>query len=289
VILLVLAFAAGGGAGAQPVEDSAFEGVVTAQRLEEVPLKPERRVAPKRPIVSQLLGEAGGAYLRLPVAVEKAFRERHQLGKSQLMLTHWVRYEPGGGLRHIGWLYCGAHIKFLAGQIASCFRDSDSDGRLDDAAVFNTMNRASARIEFVPIDPAPYESWTWRRVYLGSAPRASYPYIQLDYDFDARSNRLVFRARAVGVGFNATLPLNPIVEVDPARLPTQIEIGDAKLSLLAWDGKRVTVRVDRALNGPVLLEPPEKGPALLLGKVKGYRLRIMDVELPPETFVRPPS
>jgi hypothetical protein len=82
--------------------------------------------------------------------------------------------------------------------------------------------------------------------------------------------------------------LHPIVEVDPASLPTQIEIGDAKLSLIAWDGKRVTLRVDRALDGPVLLEPPEdRGSALLFGKVKGYRLRIMDIPPPPQTFVPP--
>lgn len=41
-----------------------------------------------------------------------------------------------------------------------------------------------------------------------------------------------------------------------------------------------------ALDGPVLLEPPEDGgSALLFGKVKGYRLRIMDIPPPPQTFV----
>lgn len=284
--LALLALTSAAAATAQPV-GTAYETVATTQRAEEVPLRPERRVAQERPIIQQSLAEAGGAYLRLPPAEEKAFRERHNMGKSQLSLTHWLRKEPGG-LRHIGWLYCGAHVKMFSGQIASCFRDGDGDGRLDQAAVFNTSKRDSPRIEFTPIVPAPYESWTWGRVYKGSFPKHALPYLTIEYDFDEASNRLLFRARAFQVGFGAKLPLQPVVEVDPASLPTQIEVGDAKLSLLAWDGKRVTVRVDRALDGPILLEPPEEGgSALLLGKVKGYRLRIMDVPLPRETFVRP--
>jgi hypothetical protein len=283
-VLALLPLACAAAAAAQPV-DTAYETVATTQRAEDVELRPERRVAQERPILQQSLVEAGGAYLKLPPAEEKAFRERHNMGKSQLSLTHWLRAEPGG-LRHIGWLYCGAHIKMFSGQIASCFRDSDGDGRLDQAAVFNISKRDSPRIQFTPIDPAPYESWTWDRVYRGSFPKHALPYLTIEYDYDEASGRLQFRARAYQIGFDARLPLNPVVEVDPASLPTQIEIGDAKLSLIAWDGKRVTLRVDRAIDGPLLLEPPEGGgSALLLGKVKGYRLRIMDVPLPPQTFV----
>lgn len=277
--LLALTFPAA--AAAQPV---AYETVATAQRAEEVPLRAERRVAQEREIIRQHLAEAGGAYLRLPPAEEKAFRDRHNMGKSQLTLTHWLRDGPGG-LRHIGWLYCGARIKMFSGQIASCFRDSDGDGRLDQAADFNTSKRDNPRIEFRPIDPAPYESWTWGRIYKGSFPKHALPFLTIEYDFNEARGRLLFRARAYQIGFDARLPLHPIVEVDPASLPTQIEVGDAKLSLISWDGKRVTLRVDRALDGPLLLEPPEGGgSALLLGKVKGYRLRIMDIPLPAQTF-----
>jgi hypothetical protein len=285
--LPALAFAAAAAAAAQPAGDPGVEWVISAQRPEDVKLPPERRVAQGRPIVSQPLAEAGGAYLRLPPAEEKAFRERHRMGKSQLNLTHWLLRTPGGELRHLGWLYCGAHIKMFSGQIASCFRDTDADGRLDSAAVFNASNRGGARIEFAPIDPAPYESWTWKRIYLGSFPKSALPYLQLQYEHDEARNLLLFRARAFQVGFGAHLPLQPVVEVDPASLPRTIEVGDAKLAILAWDGKRATVRVDRALEGLVLLEPPEDGGGLLLGKVKGYTLRILDVPLPPETFVRP--
>ncbi|MET1113090.1 MAG: hypothetical protein ABWX67_16350 [Allosphingosinicella sp.] len=285
-ILALLALISAAAAAAQPA-GTAYETVATAQRAEDVPLRAERRVAQERPIVQQSLVEAGGAYLRLPPAEEKAFRERHRLGKSQLSLTYWLRDEPGG-LRHIGWLYCGAHIKMFSGQIASCFRDTDGDGRLDQAAAFNVSKRDSPRIDFAPIDPAPYESWTWDRIYRGSFPKHALPYLTIEYDFDEARGRLLFRARAYQIGFDARLPLHPIVEVDPASLPTEIEIGDAKLSLIAWDGKRVTLRVDRTIDGPLLLEPPEDGgSALLLGKVKGYRLRIMDMPLPPQTFVRP--
>ncbi|HEX8241230.1 MAG TPA: hypothetical protein VF574_15960 [Allosphingosinicella sp.] len=282
--MALLALACAGAAPAQPA-DTGYETIATSQRAEDVPLRPERRVAQERPILQQSLAEAGGAYLKLPPAQEKAFRERHNMGKSQLTLTYWLRDGPDG-LHHVGWLYCGAHIKMFSGQIASCFRDSDGDGRLDQAATFNVSKRDSPRIEFTPIDPAPYESWTWGRVYKGSFPKHALPYLTIEYDFDEARNRLLFRARAYQIGFGAKLPLEPMVEVDPASLPTQIEIGDSKLSLLAWDGKRVTVRVDRALDGPLLLEPPKEGGSpLLIGKVKGYRLRIMDAPLPPQTFV----
>ena len=90
----------------------AYETVATAQRAEEIPLRAERRVAQGREILRQHMAEVGGAYPRPPPAEEKAFRDRHRMGKSQLNLTHWLRDEPGGGgLRHVGWLYCGARIE----------------------------------------------------------------------------------------------------------------------------------------------------------------------------------
>ncbi len=288
MIALAIGVEAAASAQQQAAGEPAFETVATAQRLEQVEVPPGQRVSGKRPITLQHMVEAGGAYLRLPVADEKAFRERHRLGDSQLLLAHLLRVSPEGALVHIGWIYCGAHVKYFSGRIASCFRNSDSDGRLDGAAVFNIDRRTSARIEFTPIDPAPYDSWTWDRVYRGSR-RVNTPQLQIEYDFDQARNLLVFRARAFWVGFGATLVLKPEVEVDPASLPKTIEIGDARIRLLSWDGKKVTLAVERQAEGPILLEPPVGRVGPLLGSPKGYVLRVMNAPLPPQTFVRPLS
>ena len=72
------------------------------------------------------------------------------------------------------------------------------------------------------------------------------------------SGLLVFSIELFGPGLPADF--KPSVAVDPARLPASVELGGAALTVLGWDGRRATVRVDRPFPArPLRLIPEQRG------------------------------
>jgi hypothetical protein len=133
-------------------------------------------------------------------------------------------------------------------------------------------------LKFVPIEPVGYDYVPSERK---PAPWSMYvlPGVGLAYRQDKASGKLLFRAQALGAGLRADL--EPFVEVDPASLPTTIDLAGASLAVLAWDGKRATVRVERPMTErPVRVMPKEPTGLIVSGNPKGWRLEIVDEPLP---------
>jgi hypothetical protein len=168
------------------------------------------------------------------------------------------------------------------GQAVDCLRDADGDRRFESIASFEPARLASLILSFAPIEPVPY-----RLAMRSQSPEdkgvVGSGQLSIEYDFDAARGLLLVRSRArttfYGMGVN--YPLEPVIEVDPARLPADIEIAGAKLRLLAWDGKQLTASVDTPMTrNPVLLVAPLGRDRMPIGKMKGYRLMIVDAPLP---------
>ncbi|HWU94532.1 MAG TPA: hypothetical protein VN029_02970, partial [Sphingomonas sp.] len=76
---------------------------------------------------------------------------------------------------------------------------------------------------------------------------------------------------------NSGARISRAVIVDPARLPTRVELLGAQLTVHAWDGKKPTVSVDRIMtSGAIrLVDGPIPGRA-----GKGLRVEMVDGQLP---------
>ena len=83
----------------------------------------------------------------------------------------------------------------------------------------------------------------------------------------------MFSIELIGPGLHADF--KPSVAVDPARLPATVELGGVALTLLGWDGRRATVRVDRPFPArPIRLISEQRGTQ------RGWRFDYIDAPLP---------
>ena len=267
-------------AAAIPTGAAGNEGLLTVQVLAAGQPDKERRPGPIQPFYRQdLLKEAGIVFTLAPDALE-AFKKAHGVEMNDpVMLMEWLALPEGQPSRHIAYLHCGRGGLYGTGPIKACFRDSDNDGRIDAVAQVQSRNFPAGGLRFAPIEPVAYE---YRRSERKPLKWSMYvqPGLGLAYRRDKASGKLLFRAQALAAGLRADL--HPFVEVDPARLPTTIEIAGASLAVLAWDGKRATVRVDRPMTDRPVRVMPDEDPGLLpaRGSPKGWRLEIVDVPLP---------
>jgi hypothetical protein len=240
--------------------------------------------APGRELLSQGIHYAGDANFDLPPEQAKALRDRFGMEKgAPLFLAHRLRRDSEGVPTHQEWLFCAINVRMFKGQAIDCFRDSDGDRRFESLAQFEPSHMPPALV-FAAIDPIPYKlSMT---AGMAEVPLSRYSgSLSITYRVDEASGRLRFRAEARTMlipGLNDTYALEPDVEVDPARLPADVELAGAKLRLLGWDGKKLSYEVARAMTRqPILLDPPGGRHRLsLAGKIKGYTLRIVDAQLP---------
>ncbi len=212
---------------------------------------PERRIQSGRGhffLQQELIAETAvrpgyGIQFDLTPSELDALRNRHDMHDGQpFILAEWIAVPPGGASpRHLGFLHCSLRIRTFVGMVGACLRDGDDDGRLDSAATIVFGRIPPEGLQFAPIDPVGYR-------YVrqpANRPTSQWPdaSLALSYQFDRRGNRLRFEVNPVG------LPLAffsaPQAEVDPAQLPATVELGGAAFTVLAWDGRRATVRVDR--------------------------------------------
>ena len=232
----------------------------------------ERRVSRRQPFHQQDLLPESGIVLDLPAEALDAFRNRHDLDDhAPFFLVEWIAQMPGAS-RHLGWLHCSTRLRLGVGQVNACFRDSDVDGRIDAVTTFASNRFPAEGLRFTPIEtPIPYRYVPSER---NSHPWSMYTQnnLALAYDFDRATNRLRFSVEQ-NIGLFAEF--KPVVEVDPARLPATIELAGAQVTVLAGDGRRATVRVDRPMTDrPIRLIADRRG-----GQ-RGWRLEIVEVPLP---------
>ena len=211
---------------------------------------PETRVVRGRFFLQQeLVAETGirrgyGIQFELTPGELDALRNRHDMHDEQpFILAEWIAVPaPGAYPRHLGFLHCSLRIRTFVGMVGACLRDRDEDGRLDSVDTFVAGQIPATGLQFTPIDPVGYH-YVRQPPAVRDIRRSVDASLALSYDFDRRANRLKFMVNPVG------LPLArltaPGVEVDPAGLPTSIELGGAAFTVLAWDGRRATIRVDR--------------------------------------------
>lgn len=281
--LILLAAAAQAPAPAAPAVPLEFQAVTRVQVLAAGQPMPERRPARIQAFYAQgLVTQAGVRFDMTPEAIA-ALRDRYRLNDSDYFeLSEWVARAPGRPLRHLDYLYCAVHIRWFRGIFDTCFRDADHDGRLEGVAVFDRMRFPPGGLGFEAIDPIPYHFTQSARVYRGGATVASYvwPGIGIAWNIDRDRGRLRFYAQVLDRGMRADV--DPPIEVDPARLPVTIEIAGAQVTVLAWDGHKPTVRVDRPFTEmPVRLITPDDYLHIMLGgSRRGWRLEISDVPLP---------
>lgn len=202
-----------------------------------------------------------------------ALRDRHDMDDHApwVLLEHYAR-TPGSDApaRHLGFLHCTFRLVTFVGQVSACLRDGDGDGRLDGAATVRGGPIPPEGLRFAPIAPVSYRyvprDRGWSR-YVGENN------FGLAYDLDEATGRLVFSIELFGPGLPADF--KPSVAVDPARLPATVELGGAALTLLGWDGRRATLRVDRPFpSRPVRLIPEQRGAQ------RGWRFDYIDAPLP---------
>lgn len=234
----------------------------------------ERRAARRQPFHQQdLLTESGIQFDLAPAALD-AFRDRHDLDDhAPLILVEWIARAAGSEApaRHLGWLHCSTRLRLGVGQVNACFRDSDADGRIDAVTTFASNRFPTEGLRFTPIEPVAYRFAPRER---NAHPWSMYTQnnLALAYDLDRATNRLRFSVEQ-NIGLFAEF--KPVVEVDPARLPATIELAGAQVAVLAWDGRRATVRVDRPMTGrPLRLIGDRRG-----GR-RGWQLEIVDAPLP---------
>jgi hypothetical protein len=263
----------------------AFEAVEAAQVLLDAEAPGEIRKGPGKTLLEQNMVYAGDAALDLSLPERKIFLDRHGMeNRAPLFLAHHLRRDLLGGMTHLGWVFCAINTRMFKGQAVDCLRDLDGDRRFESIASFEPANPTSLTLTFAPIDPVPYHLVMASRSPPKRGQLAGAGRLSIEYDFDPARGLLLFRARArtsfYGLGVN--YPLEPVIEVDPKSLPSEIELAGARLRLLAWDGKLLTAAVDRMMTrNPVLLvAPPGRGGRMPLGKMKGHRLMIVDAPLP---------
>lgn len=211
-----------------------------------------------------------------------ALRERYRLSSNDyFLLSEWVSRAPDRPSRH-SYLYCAAHIRWFRGIFDACFRDADGDGRLESVAVFDRLRFPPAGLSFEAIEPIPYHFVQSARVYTGGATVASYvwPGLGIAWNVDRDSGRLRFYAQALDRGLRADI--DPAVELDPAALPATIEIAGAQVTVLSWDGRRPTVRVDRPFTDRAirLITPDNYLRLMMGGSRRGWRMEINEAPLP---------
>ncbi|HYE27644.1 MAG TPA: hypothetical protein VEA61_05365 [Allosphingosinicella sp.] len=273
-LLACLAAAIPAGAAAQD------EGLLAVQVLAEGQPSKERRVGPIQPFYRQDLLKQAGTVFRLSPDALHAFKQRHGVEDNDpVMLMEWLALPEGQPSRHIAYLHCARGGLYGTGPIKACFRDSDADGRIDAVADVHSRNLPAGGLRFVPIEPVPYDYVRGERKPLKWSMYVQ-PGLGLAYRRDRATGKLLFRAQALAAGLRADL--EPFVEVDPSRLPTTIDIAGAAVAVLAWDGKRATVRVDRPMTDRPVRVLPKEASGLLppRGSPKGWRLEIVDVPLP---------
>ncbi|HEY5721542.1 MAG TPA: hypothetical protein VIT45_04395 [Allosphingosinicella sp.] len=240
--------------------------------------------SPGKELLSQGIYYAGDASFDLPLEQARALRERLGMEhRAPLFLAHRLHRDSEGVASHQEWMFCAINARMFKGQAVDCFRDSDGDRRFEALAQFEAKNLPLA-LPFAPIDPIPYTlSMT---AEMEEAPiERSMGSLSIKYRVDEVSGHLFFRAEARAMliaGLNDTYALEPDIEVDPAGLPANIELAGAKLRLLGWDGKKLSYEVERPMTArPILLDPPGGQHKLkILGKIKGYTLRIVEAPLP---------
>jgi hypothetical protein len=285
-ILSIAAFLAATAASAQEQPAAPVDHIDTARVMpfSAPPAGPQSK-SPGKELLSQGIYYAGDASFDLPLEEARALRERLGMEhRAPLFLAHRLHRDSEGVASHQEWMFCAINVRMFKGQALDCFRDADGDRRFETLAQFEAK-RLPLAIPFAPIDPIPYKlSMTAQMAdpplerYMGS--------LAIKYRLDETSGRLVFRAEAKTMlipGLNDTYALEPDIEVDPANLPPAIELAGAKLKLLGWDGKKLSYEVERGMTRqPILFDPPGGEHKIkILGKIKGYTLRI--VEAPPPT------
>lgn len=284
-VLIAALLTAAGAASAQEQPAVPVDHIDTARITPTFtpPDGPESK-GPGKELLSQGIFYAGDAHFDLPLDEANALRDRLGMEKrAPLFLAHRLHRDSEGVASHQEWLFCAINARMFKGQALDCFRDSDGDRRFEALAQFEAK-RLPLALPFQPIDPIPYTlSMTAGMTekpferYMGS--------LAIKYRLDEASGRLVFRAEAKTMlipGLNDTYALEPAVEVDPASLPAEVELAGAKIRLLGWDGKKLSYAVERGMTRqPMLFDPPGGEHKLkILGKIKGYTLRIVDAQLP---------
>jgi hypothetical protein len=237
---------------AAPAQAQEPQQVVNVYRVAPGAPVPEQRVPNNRSrffLQQELIAENAvrpgyGIQFDLTPSELDALRNRHDMHDEQpFILAEWIAVPAGGAApRHLGFLHCSLRIRTFVGMVGACLRDRDEDGRLDGAATFVAGQIPAEGLQFAPIEPVGYR-YVPQPAPIADARRMYDASLALSYEFNRRSNRLKFMVNPVG------LPLArfsaPSVEVDPARLPVSIELGGAAVTVLAWDGRRATLRVDR--------------------------------------------
>ena len=209
----------------------------------------ETQVERREPFGTQRVNLESGIVFDIPPAALNALRERFNLdARRRFVLSEWVAIVPGPGLplRRLGLLHCASRVTW--GTNFTCLRDEDNDGRIESVATYRN-NIPREGLTFEPIEPIPYH-------YVQSPLSGPGGYSEMALGFgwnrEREGGRLSFFAQVAGTGYRAEI--DPAVTVDPAQLPAVIEIGGAQLTILAYDGRRPTVRVDRPFPaGPIRL------------------------------------
>jgi len=244
----------------------------------------ETRVERRETFGAQRVNLENGIVFDIPPAALEALRGRFNLdARHRFVLREWVEAaaSPGSGLplRRLGLLHCASRVTWGTNHI--CLRDEDGDGRLEGVATFRN-NIPATGLTFQPIEPVPYHYIQAPRTGAGGYSEHA---LGFAWNRERDAARLSFFAQVAGPGYRAEI--DPPVMVDPAQLPATIEIGGAQLTIVAYDGRRATVRVDRPFPpGPIRLMSfgDATDSSLYLSMMGGtghhWRLERNDVTLP---------
>jgi hypothetical protein len=285
---VIMLAALGDQASGQPQR---WQGVQAVEVLAAGEPMAERRVERARPFhVQHLLREEGVLFDITPAEFE-ALRDRFDLRRTvPFVLYEWREYESrleGPPVaRHLGYLYCSSRVTW--GTTTTCLRDADSDGRLESVSVFQFYDFPDSGLQFQPIEPVPYHYVQQPLVPVetsGGNHADAGLVLAWNYEEGNReSGRLRFFAQLNALTFGSPLnaEIDPQVMVDVSRLPATIEVAGAQITIVAWDGRRPTVRVDRPMPARAIRVRPSRNSARLLlgGRTDHWTLEEMETPLP---------
>jgi hypothetical protein len=213
-----------------------------------------KAVKPGNPFHFQRRSIAGEAK---PVMSEKelgAFRDSYNLDDhAPFAIYEWADAPlmKGGTSKNRDYVFCSIYLKLGKGVAGACFQDKDRNRTLDAAARFEGGIPASG-LAFTAITPVPYR-YVNNQDYVPPHSMYTVEQMAIGYELDKASGLLHFGIFG-GAGY---VPIADFVKVDPASIPTTINVFGATVEVSAWDGKKATVAVTKPLPQiPVRVELP---------------------------------
>lgn len=238
----------------QPASPFEPQTLIPIEIVERGKATKSKAVKPGNPFHFQRRSIAGHAK---PIMSEKeldAFRDSYNLDDhAPFAIYEWADapLTAGGTAKHRDYVFCSIYVKLGKGVSGACFQDKDRNRTLEAVARFEGGIPVSG-LTFTAISPVAYQ-YVNNQDYVPPYSMYTVEQLAIGFELDKASGFLHFGIYG-GAGY---VPIADVVKVDPAAIPTTINVYGATVEMSAWNGKKATVAVTKPLPQiPVRVELP---------------------------------